>query len=114
MEQKIQIKLPKHKQPHTILDIQIDELLKKINQNNINTDNVMINNIYREYFVNDPIYMQSTDNIDIKLYKIVNFNLEKKKELAIIMDEYKSIDNIKSMLRDLYQKQIDDYTMTSI
>ena len=104
---------PKRKGP-TILEQQIRELDIKINQNNINTDNDIINNIYRKYFVNDPIYMQSDDNIDIKLYKIVNFNLEKRKELAIIMDEYKSIDNIKSMLRDLYQKQIDDYTMTSI
>ena len=73
-----------------------------------------INDIYCMYFDNDPIYMKSSNNIDIKLYKIVSFNLEKRKELQIIIDEYTSIDNIKSMLKELYKKKIDSYNITSI
>ena len=113
-ERKLQPEIYKHHRVPTIVEKQISELNIKMRDIKIDTDNVMINNIYSAYFVNDEIYMQSMDNIDIKLYKIVRLNLEKKKELAIIMDEYKSIDNIKLMLQDLYQKQIDSYNITSI
>lgn len=73
-----------------------------------------INDIYCMYFDNDPIYMKSINNIDIKLYKIVSFNLEKRKELQLIIDEYTSIDNIKSMLKELYKKKINSYNIISI
>ena len=100
----------------TILEKQIEELNIKMRSigGYIHSEFSRINDIYCMYFDNDPIYMKSINNIDIKLYKIVSFNLEKRKELQLIIDEYTSIDNIKSMLKELYKKKIDSYNITSI
>jgi hypothetical protein len=100
----------------TMTEKHIGIINKEVDQINISKDNSMINKTFNKYFNCDEIYMKSMDNIDIKLYKIVSFNLKKRKELKMIMDEYKSIDNIKFKLQELYQKHIDgcDGFITSV
>ncbi len=66
----------------------------------------MINYIYKEYFINDKIYLESNKNLDIKFYKLNIFNIQKKKELKNILDIYTSEDIIKQKLLGLYEKKI--------
>jgi hypothetical protein len=65
-----------------------------------------INNIYKQLFINDKIYLESQDNQTIKLYKLRAFNLEKKKELKELLNIHTSEDLIKMKLEGLYEKKI--------
>ncbi len=82
------------------------ELINKIAQFNSATDHYHINNIYRIYFTNNQIYMDSLSNTEIKKYKLEVFNIQKKKELKEILEIHTSEDIIKQKLSGLYEKKI--------
>ncbi len=64
------------------------------------------NYIYKLFFVNDKIYLDSGNNISIKLYKLQAFNLEKKKELKELLLIHTSEELVKMKLEGLYEKKI--------
>ncbi len=65
-----------------------------------------VNNIYALYFTNNQLYINSENNIEIKIYKLMTFNLEKKNELKKILDIERSEEIIKMKLEGLYEKKI--------
>ncbi len=84
----------------------LQELNNSLGQINLNNDNSHISCMYKQYFVNDPLYINYESNKEIKRYKLTIFNLEKKKELKKILDVEKSEDIIKQKLEGLYEKKI--------
>lgn len=59
-----------------------------------------INNVYNRFINND------CSDIDIKLYKLIIFNLEKKAELKEHLKDYYNEENVKLILSELYEKKI--------
>jgi hypothetical protein len=59
-----------------------------------------INNVYNRFINND------CSDIDIKLYKLIIFNLEKKTELKEHLKDYYNEENVKLILSELYEKKI--------
>jgi hypothetical protein len=59
-----------------------------------------INNVYNRIINND------CSDIDIKLYKLIIFNLEKKAELKELLKDYYNEENVKLILSELYEKKI--------
>ncbi len=64
-----------------------------------------ISNDYSNYFNNDKLYIQDTTNIDIKFCKLIEFNLERKKEMKQILELIISEEIIKMKLMGLYEKK---------
>jgi predicted GIY-YIG superfamily endonuclease len=90
---------------------QFHQEMQKINQQKLENMEklnryISISSIYRDFFVNDIIYIHYQDNILIKLYKLQAFNLEKKKQLKELLNIHTSEDLIKMKLEGLYKKKI--------
>jgi hypothetical protein len=88
-----------------IFDSKYSHLLRK-KEEEVNDYQININKIYQKYFTNDKVYMESLDNIDIKIYKIKIFNLQQKKELKKLLELVISYEVINHKLLHLYEKKI--------
>lgn len=85
--------------------IQLDYDLDKYSEI-INTNEILINHIYKIFIKYFPKISISSFDTDFQAYKIINLNLDKQKELDSILAEYKSINVIKELLLELYDKRI--------
>ena len=86
-------------------DSKYSQLLQK-KEEEVNDYQIKINKIYQKYFTNDKVYMESLDNIDIKIYKIKIFNLQQKKELKKLLELVISYEVINHKLLHLYETKI--------
>ena len=77
--------------------------LKETNCGKLDIFNGYWKTIFTTY---DNLFLNSENNIDIKVLKLKIFNLEKKKELQEILNIHISEDIIKQKLSALYEKKI--------
>ena len=66
-----------------------------------------IRKTYRRLHNSKQINPNIVDNLEIQLYQIIKFNLEKKHELKVIQDEYYNKSFIENLLKYMYKKNID-------
>jgi hypothetical protein len=83
------------------------ELTSKLLEVNGHRSFDSINMMYRIYFKNDNIFIESENTYIIKIYKLHIFNLEKQKELKELLDIHTSQNLIKMKLTGLYENKID-------
>ena len=92
-------------EPLKIFNINPSQLYRE-KEKELHDYQININKIYQKYFTNDKVYMESLDNIDIKIYKIKIFNLQQENELKKLLELNISYEVINNKLLWLYEKKI--------
>jgi hypothetical protein len=92
-------------EPSIFLNINPSQLYRE-KEKELHDYQININKIYQKYFTNDKVYMESLDNIDIKIYKIKIFNLQKENELKKLLELVISYEVINHKLLHLYERKI--------